>query len=492
MTIKSQTSLAKKLTISTIALLGSSVVLITLIIYMTVVHFGNDFLISELNHKSRFIKKAFTEPIWTYDQNQIVEIGNSLLTDSKYTYISAIRIETTNNETLFEKGQDGTKTFNEAAGMPYTQTKVIEVFKDEAHIGTVSLAMTNYGYIKAFRNQFIFLILASLVILFILSQLVRYYFNRTLTRPMNKILKHVREIEDEQYLQHDVENLPQELESISKALNQVALVIEKRNNDIMFYTQDLEKLVQARTSELEEQMSKNLNTARLAAIGELAADVAHEVNNPLTIIDLYASKLKKYESENNQNPEIGKSIDKIQMMIKRIGKIIKGLKTMSRDGNADPMMAFSVTNVMEDVKMFVEMKLKVNNIEFDFTVDPADLMVYGREVQISQVLVNLIGNAADAIIDFKEKWIQIEIKEMGDSVCFYITDCGNGIDENILDKIMHPFFTTKEVNKGTGLGLSISKSIIEEHGGELAYNCKHAHTQFIFSLKKAKLAKQSA
>lgn len=492
MNLTSKTSLAKKLTISTISLLGLSIVLITLITYMTVVHFGNDFLDSELNHKSSFIKQAFTEPIWTYDQYQIEEISNSLLTDSKYTSISAIRVESSNHETLFEKAQDGS-SFGQSADLPYTKTKIIEIVKDHSSIGTVSVAMTNYGYIKSFRYQFILLGFASLFILLILSQLVRFYFNRTLTTPMNKILKHVHEIEFEKYIQHDVGSMPQELESISKALNQVASVIEKRNNDIKFYTQDLEKLVHARTKELEDQMSKNLHTSRLAAVGELAADVAHEVNNPLTIIDLYASKLKKYDVENGLSPEMGKSIDKIQLMIKRIGKIIKGLKTLSRDGNSDPMQEFCVTSLMDDVKMFIEMKLKSNNIDFEFTVAPFDLKAYGREVQISQVLINLIGNSADAIMDMKcTKWIQIDIKEKKDEVLFYITDCGNGIEKEILDKIMHPFFTTKDVNKGTGLGLSISKNIIEEHGGKLEYNHESFNTQFIFSLKKLKLEKLSA
>jgi signal transduction histidine kinase len=481
----SQTSLAKKLTISTISLLGSSIVLIILIIYMTVVHFGNDFLEAELNHKSTFIKQAFMEPIWTYDQTQIDEIGNSLLTNSKFTYISAIRVQTPSFDTLFEKGQDENITFGQAAEMPYTKSKVIEIYKDRVHIGTVFVAMTNYGYIKTFRRQFLFLIGASLFILFFLSMIVRFYFNRILTQPMNKILSHVNEIEEEKYIQHQVGTMSHEFESISNALNQAASVIEKRNNDIKFYTQDLEKLVQARTKELEEQMNKNVNTARLAAVGELAADVAHEVNNPLMIIDLYATKLKKYEIENNQTSEMGKSIDKIQAMIKRIGKIIKGLKTLSRDGNSDPMIEFSVASLMEDVKMFVEMKLKTHDIEFECIMNQSNPIAFGREVQISQVLINLIGNAADAVMDLAgKKWIKIEVQELTDEVVFIVTDCGAGIDKKILDKIMNPFFTTKEVNKGTGLGLSISKSIIEEHGGELSYNPDHSNTQFKFSLKK--------
>lgn len=106
-------------------------------------------------------------------------------------------------------------------------------------------------------------------------------------------------------------------------------------------------------------------------------------------------------------------------------------------------------------------------------------------MQISQVLVNVIGNAIDAIAGLSEKWIRVEVYDKNDKVFFTITDSGKGIPLEIQEKIMHPFFTTKGVNIGTGLGLSISKSIIEEHGGFLNYNVSSPNTQFVFELRKA-------
>jgi C4-dicarboxylate-specific signal transduction histidine kinase len=347
----------------------------------------------------------------------------------------------------------------------------------------ISVAMTNYGYIKAFRDQFVIIIFAMTILMIVISKLASYYINKTLTVPLTKILTHVHHIEEENYTQHELMNLPRELDSISRALNQAASVIEKRNKDIMFYTNDLEKLVQHRTAELEEQMMKNLNTARLAAVGEMAADVAHEINNPLTVIDLHAGKLKRLQT--GLPDEVSHSIDKVQQMVKRIGKIIKGLKSLSRDGHADPLVAFSISSMLEDVKMLVEMKVRSHDIRFDVVIPDSSLQAIGREVQISQVLVNIIGNAVDAVTGLPDKWIRVEVKELGDKVYFYITDCGKGIPPELQEKIMHPFFTTKGVNKGTGLGLSISKNIIEEHDGHLQYNKESPNTQFVFTLKKA-------
>lgn len=475
-------SLAKRLTVLSTVLISTTLLVVTGIVYLTIVSFGNKFLENELKEKSDFIQKAFAVPIWTYDQYQINEIGNSLLSDAKYTYVSALKVETTNNEVLFEKTQEIGSDYLKAAALPYTKTKVIDIFKDQRKIGMISVAMTNYGYIKSFRDQFIIIMIAIVILMVVISKLASYYINKTLTIPLTKILKHVNLIEDEDYTHHEIENLPRELDSISRALNQAASVIEKRNSDIKYYTNDLEQLVRDRTQALEEQLIKNLNTARLAAVGEMAADVAHEINNPLTVIDLHTMKLKKMDTD--LPPNVMNSVDKVQAMVKRIGKIIKGLRSLSRDGHADPMVPFSVMNMIEDVKMLVEMKVKSHEIDFEIIVTDPGIHAIGREVQISQVLVNIVGNAIDAVTNLPDKWIKVEVKEVGDEVHFFVTDCGRGIPKDLQDKIMHPFFTTKGVNKGTGLGLSISKNIIEEHGGVLKYNVQNSNTQFIFTLKK--------
>lgn len=491
----SNTNLAKKLTMSAMAFATGAIIVMTTVVYLAVIAFSEDFLQTELDKKSRFIEKAFMEPLWTYDQEQIKELANSLLVNSKYSYVTAIRIQTSDSEIIFEKAINGSKDFQAASLAPHTKTRNIIInYKGDQKIGDVFLAMTNEGAIDAIRSQLTMILVSSLVLLFLVSQFVRYYFNQTLATPLNKILGQVQKIENEDYQSQQVEGLPEELQVVSNALNQTAAMIEKRNDDIRFYTNDLEKLVFERTVELENQMTQNLNTARLLAVGEMAADVAHEINNPLTVIDLHVNKLKKLEAAGHIAPELSVSINKIQMMILRITKIIKGLKSLSRDGNADPKVAFSIANMIEDVKTLVEMKIKSHEIKFEINLMDTSLHVVGREVQISQVLVNLIGNAIDAVIAStpESRWITLDIKEFDNHIYFYVTDCGPGISEELHEKIMRPFFTTKELNKGTGLGLSISKTIIEEHEGRLEYNRESQNTQFVFTLKKSNITQMAA
>lgn len=113
------------------------------------------------------------------------------------------------------------------------------------------------------------------------------------------------------------------------------------------------------------------------------------------------------------------------------------------------------------------MKLDLKDIE--------GLKIEGRPAQLSQVILNLISNAVDAIMHQPEKWVELKITLQNEMIIFSVTDSGNGIPKEVAEKIMQPFFTTKEIGKGTGLGLSISKGIVEDHQGKFYYdeNCKN-------------------
>ena len=103
---------------------------------------------------------------------------------------------------------------------------------------------------------------------------------------------------------------------------------------------------------------------------------------------------------------------------------------------------------------------------------------------MSQVLLNLLFNARDAVRDLKDKWVRLEVMNLSDFVEFSVTDSGTGISNAVRERIMQPFFTTKDVGQGTGLGLSISRGIVEAHGGRLYYDEKSQHTRFVFVIPK--------
>ncbi len=131
-------------------------------------------------------------------------------------------------------------------------------------------------------------------------------------------------------------------------------------------------------------------------------------------------------------------------------------------------------------------KFKHHQIDIQWNADDFHIDLMCRPVQISQVLVNLLSNSFDAIEKCSEKWVKLEVQTESGWINFRIKDSGRGIPEHLMQKIMLPFFTTKEIGKGTGLGLSISKGIMESHGGKLELDPSQPNTCFILKFPTLK------
>lgn len=236
---------------------------------------------------------------------------------------------------------------------------------------------------------------------------------------------------------------------------------------------------------IENQKMQMAQSAKMALLGEMASGIAHELNNPLTIIDGFANVLERHAAEPmGKGPEIKKIADTIQQMTERISKIIMGLRSFARDGSKDDFEQAILAQIIKDTTDFLKvkkMKMTVEVIVEDFS---PDLMIECRAVQISEVLLNLVSNSFDAVAELSERWVKLSVEEKSESIILKVTDSGKGIPAPILAKIFEPFYTTKPVGKGTGLGMSISKKIIEDHGGTLIYNNTSDHTQFIIELPR--------
>lgn len=220
---------------------------------------------------------------------------------------------------------------------------------------------------------------------------------------------------------------------------------------------------------IREQEAKAYYSAKLASLGQMAAGIAHEVNNPLTIIQGSANIISRLvESEPIDISNVKLLTTKMIDTSQRISKTIKSLKALSRDGDKDPMVKVPLQEMIDICVELTAQKFRQTGVELKLSEVPL-LSVLGREVQLSQVMVNLMGNSIDAVKDSINPWIKIDIKKDGDFVVLDVIDSGSGIPKEVQVKMMEPFFTTKDVNQGTGLGLSISKNIIQEHHGELIY-----------------------
>ena len=214
--------------------------------------------------------------------------------------------------------------------------------------------------------------------------------------------------------------------------------------------------------EMEEQIAQ---ADKLAALGELSAGVAHEINNPLGIILGYTQLMLKAEANRETPSGLYEDLKIIEKHVKNCKKVVSDMLAFARKDSLQRGIT-DMNRVIQDVVDFVHNHSDFKNCDFQLALsDNAPLTVMGNEQEFRQVIINLLINASHAV-DKKGK-IFLNSRKTGDKVEIEIRDNGTGIRKADMGRIFNPFFTTKPAGKGTGLGLSVSYGIIKKHGGRI-------------------------
>jgi signal transduction histidine kinase len=264
-------------------------------------------------------------------------------------------------------------------------------------------------------------------------------------------------------------------------------LVKIQNGEIVILCFDIQDLKNA-LFEIEMQKKMVLQNARMASIGEMSGGIAHEINNPLTVINLGVKQLKKklLDSEHGID-SLASSIEKIENNINRISSIIKTLKLVSRESLSDLMKIENANDLVDDCSHLIRERAQTLGVAFHVSKSAENLNIECSKVQIEQVLINILNNAFDAIELSDSPWIKIKISRELNFAFIKISNSGQRISAEVIDKIMVPFFTTKEPGKGTGLGLSISTTIIEQHNGKLFVDLEEEFTTFVIKLPRKEL-----
>jgi len=204
-----------------------------------------------------------------------------------------------------------------------------------------------------------------------------------------------------------------------------------------------------------------LKTEKMASVAEVAVGVAHEINNPLFIVQNYLDIIK---GETDSHPE---EFAKIEKELLRIMEIIGSLLSFS---HTTPIGSDSInlSELIEEVMLLISHRFKDKRIKLSRELPPGEISIPGDENRIKQLLMNLLGNSIEAVLNNGE--ISALLEQKDNFAVITIRDNGNGIPENIQEQIFKPFYSTKVNKRNTGLGLSISQQIAEEHGGKIYFH----------------------
>ena len=246
---------------------------------------------------------------------------------------------------------------------------------------------------------------------------------------------------------------------------------------------ELERRVAAATAELRATENELTQAAKLAALGQMSAAMAHEINQPLAAIRSYADNAVVL-LERGRLDSVRGNLTEIADLTDRMAAITRSLKGFARraSGTLGPV---SVHAAVGQALALLEARLRRDSVTVETDLPPAPLLVTGEDVRLQQVLVNLIGNAADAMRGSPRRLVRIALTEEGMEAVLTVHDSGPGIVEADLPRIFVTFFTTKEAGDGVGLGLSISRGIVEDFGGSLtAANHPEGGALFTVRLKR--------
>ena len=235
---------------------------------------------------------------------------------------------------------------------------------------------------------------------------------------------------------------------------------------------------------LEQQLEleRTLREKRIEALSHMAGGLAHEISNPLAIIQGTASDLQRLADagETLAAAEVRKASETIVNTSDRAIRILRGLRGFAREAGNDPMEYASIYDIVEEAAQIQEARFERHTVELRLSL-PGELPpVLCRETQIGQIITNLVNNAFDAITqqDCLERWVEIHAESHPDELQIDVVDSGPGIDETARQHLMEPFFTTKTRGLGMGVGLSLSRAIANEHGGTLELCAGTLHTTF--------------
>jgi len=262
-------------------------------------------------------------------------------------------------------------------------------------------------------------------------------------------------------------------------VNYIPLFDGKNVTSVICMCHDVTKRMEVER-DLVERQTRVAFASRLVAISEMAGGIAHEINNPLTIILGNCAVARRFlERPEIPAAECSKILGKIETTAHRINKIVMGLLTIGQTGDRDEFLEVDLPEILQGIVDLSREKAAVRDTMISCLPHIGERLGMIRVTEVSQAIISLLSNALDAVQNLADRWVRVESSIVDGMITISVADSGPGIPPEISARMFDSFFTTKPVHQGSGIGLSMVKSVMDRHQGKITLDDRAKHTKFI-------------
>ena len=290
------------------------------------------------------------------------------------------------------------------------------------------------------------------------------FLSRSISLPVRQLVKGASELAKGNFGFRLQMSSRDELGRLSRTFNHMGAEIEKRDSEIQAWNRELLQRVEDRTRELKELQDELLQSKKIAAVTSMGAGIAHEINNPLTAVLGLAQVLLAQQS--GRDPDLQETLKSIEREAQRIKGIVQNMLALSENFAGEGFVHLNLGEIMDESVDLLDWDQEKDRIEIVREYADDLLPVLGNSSNLGQVFMHLLNNSRTAMPDGGRLTLSTSVVE-GQLVKASVTDTGKGIKPENLEKILDPFFTTKDNWKSSGLGLTVAFRIVEEHSGKL-------------------------
>jgi C4-dicarboxylate-specific signal transduction histidine kinase len=458
---------------------------VTLIITAAQVYWDYSLDIQGIESRISQIENSYIDPIanslWEYNLKQVEISLEGIKNIPDIEYVNIVN----KNKILVQVGSKKSKN---------VISKTFPLVLKDQTIGELTVVATFENAVKRAKEKIIIIFISQAFKTFITSFCIVLIIQLLVTRHVLKIVKYFKSIEG---LENQKTNLKlslvrtheirqrnkDEIDELVSSINFMMTNLEgefgKRKNAEKKLTQlnvNLENIIEDRTKQL-------LETNKLAALGEMAGGVAHEINTPLSVVYARVKKINKtLKSENISDENIFHSLENIISVLDRIFTITNGLRYFAVDSVKEPMTKSNLNELIKEVIYFCQERYRSTNVKVELSKESDEAMIFCKSKSLGQALITLVKSSITSAAPTLNKWVLIKIEYNEKDVSIIISDSALKTESYVKSNIENPFSTSTGVEKGSGLELGMIKGIIELHNGNIWISDQESENKFIIKL----------